>query len=92
MSQSKPGIPAFGTAEAGSFILWQAIYVATAILSGLGILGKISLLKGLIPLPTPLLVIAVCTGICLPLAWPLALRIRFILAPLALLIVGHLAW
>jgi hypothetical protein len=85
MSQSKPAIPAFGTAEAGSFILWQAIYVATAILSGLGILGKISLLKGLIPLPTPLLVIAVCTGICLPLAWPLALRIRFILAPLALL-------
>jgi hypothetical protein len=85
MIQSERATSVPGTVATGSPAAWVALYLATAILSSLGLLGKISLLKRIVPLPTSLLAIALCAGVCLPLFWPLVLRIRYCLAPLVLL-------
>jgi hypothetical protein len=70
--------------DVGSTGLWRALYLAIALLSGVGLAGKIALIRKVLPLPTPAVVMVVGVAICLPLLWPLALRIRFVLAPLAI--------
>ncbi len=62
-----------------------ALYLSAAVLSGAGLLGKIGLVRHLLPLPLPLLACVVGLGICLPLLWPVALRFHRVLTPLALL-------
>jgi hypothetical protein len=83
MMESKQGSP--GSEGLGSPGLWRGLYLAIALLSGVGLAGKIALIKKVLPLPTPVVAVAVGVAICLPLLWPLALRIRFVLAPLAFL-------
>jgi hypothetical protein len=70
--------------DVGSTGLWRALYLAIALLSGVGLAGKIALIRKVLPLPTPAVVMVVGVAICLPLLWPLALRFRFVLAPLAI--------
>jgi hypothetical protein len=84
MTQSERATSVSRTVPTGSPAVWVALYLATAILSSLGLLGKVSLLQRILPLPTPLLAVALCAGVCLPLFWPLVLRIRYFLAPLVL--------
>ena len=62
------------------------LYLLTAIASGLGLLGKIALVKRLVPLPSPMLLLLVVAGMLLPLAAPYALRFRYVLAPLVAVI------
>ena len=61
----------------------QAAYLAAGVLSGLGIVGKANLIHRIIPLPTGLLTTAAFLALGLPFLWPLAVRWRRVIAPLA---------
>jgi hypothetical protein len=57
-----------------------AVYIGVAITSGVGLLGKISLLRSLLPLPTWALEFLIALSLALPLLWPIGLRFRKIVA------------
>jgi len=56
------------------------VYLGVAVTSGAGLLGKISLLHSLLPLPTWALQFLITLSLALPLLWPIALRFRKIVA------------
>jgi hypothetical protein len=56
------------------------VYLGVAIISGAGLLGKVSLLRSLLPLPTWALELSITLSLALPLLWPIALRFRKIVA------------
>jgi hypothetical protein len=53
-----------------------AIYICLAVMSGAGLVGKISLLQSLFPLPTWAIQCIIALSLALPLLWPIALRFR----------------
>ena len=53
-----------------------AVYIGVAVMSGAGLLGKISLLRSLLPFPTWALQLFIALSLALPLLWPIALRFR----------------
>jgi hypothetical protein len=61
------------------------LYLGLAMMSGLGLLGKVQLVQRIFPVPMPVLYSIVIAWIFLPLTWSSALRARRILAPLVLL-------
>ncbi len=52
------------------------LFVAAAILSGCGVLGKASLVERFVPLPLPLLYASILLGLTAPVFWQVALRFR----------------
>lgn len=52
------------------------VYLGVAVMSGAGLIGKVSLLHSLLPLPTWALEFVIATSLGLPLLWPIALRFR----------------
>jgi hypothetical protein len=67
------------------FRLGLFLYLFISIVSGLGLLGKLQLVRRIVPIPLSALYIIVTGWIFLPLTWSFALRARRILAPLVLL-------
>ncbi len=61
-------------------ILPPVIYISVAVLSGLGLIGKMSLLRELLPLPARALELIIAIGLALPLLWPVAIRFRKIVS------------
>jgi hypothetical protein len=61
-----------------------SLYMVLAVVSGLGLLGKVSLIQRILPVPLPILYAVVLAWLILPLGWAFALRARRILAPLVL--------
>jgi hypothetical protein len=61
------------------------LYLGLAVVSGLGLLGKVQLVQRIFPVPLAVLYPIVIAWIFLPLTWSSALRARRILAPLVLL-------
>ena len=66
---------------------WHSLYLGAAILSSLGLIGKLPLLHHVLPLPLPLLAVLLACGLLLPFAARFALRFRLLLAPFCLLAV-----
>ncbi len=67
--------------RSGTYRLAVLLYLFVAVFSGLGLLGKASLITHLLPVPRVLVYPAVLIFILLPLGWPLALRARRFVAP-----------
>jgi hypothetical protein len=67
------------------FRLAMFLYLGLAMVSGLGLLGKLQLVQRIFPVPLAVLYPIVIAWILLPLTWSSALRARRILAPLVLL-------
>ncbi len=70
---------ATNASERGSMLPALA-YISVAVLSGLGLIGKMSLLRELLPLPAWALELIIAVGLTLPLLWPVAIRLRRIVA------------
>ena len=62
-----------------------ALYLLLAIISGLGLLGKLYLFQRISTVPAPLIKAVVVVWAFLPLAWLIALRLRRFIGPLVLL-------
>jgi hypothetical protein len=60
-------------------------YVCVAVLSGLGLLGKTSLLRSLLPFPPRVVELILTIGLILPLLWPVAIRFRKIVSVMFLI-------
>ncbi|HEY4048557.1 MAG TPA: hypothetical protein VGM27_16950 [Acidobacteriaceae bacterium] len=73
---SKPGTAGSAVASARANRISAITYVSVAILSGLGLLGKTSLLRSLLPFPPLVVELMIAIGLLLPLLWPLAIRFR----------------
>jgi hypothetical protein len=61
-------------------LLARSLYVFLAVLAGLGLLGKASLVRHILPVPAAIVYPSILVFLLLPLAWPLALRWRKIFA------------
>jgi hypothetical protein len=79
LDSSRPRIRSAG------FRLAMFLYLGLAMVSGLGLLGKVQLVQRIFPVPMAVLYPIVIAWIFLPLTWSSALRARRILAPLVLL-------
>ena len=77
---SKPRLVRSGVAHARANRIAVAIYVCVAVLSGLGLLGKTSLLRSLLPFPPLAVELILAVGLILPLFWPVAIRFRKIVS------------
>jgi hypothetical protein len=76
------GAYAAGAAAASEHwsMLPPLVYISVAVLSGLGLIGKMSLLRELLPLPAWALELTIAFGLALPLLWPVAIRLRKIVS------------
>jgi hypothetical protein len=70
----------------------KSLYMASAILSGLGLLGKASLLVRVTHLPHWLAVPLVALSLCLCFLWQLAVRFRKVLAPIVFVLLLAFFW
>jgi hypothetical protein len=77
---SKPVKVRSAAASARARQIAAITYVCVAVLSGLGLLGKTSLLRSLLPFPPLVVELIVAIGLILPLLWPVAMRFRKIVA------------
>ena len=66
---------------------WNVLYVGTAVLSSVGLIGKLPLLHQVLPLPVSILGLLLACGLLLPFAARFAVRFRLFLAPICCLIV-----
>jgi hypothetical protein len=64
--------------------IWTFIYLAIAIVSGLGLLGKVQLVHRIFPVPYSALYCVLGGWVLLPLCWLLALRWKSLAAPMVL--------
>jgi hypothetical protein len=62
-----------------------SLFIGTALLSGVGLFGKSVLIAHLLHAPLWLVTLLLAVALCLPLASPLAMRFRRILAPLVVM-------
>jgi hypothetical protein len=83
-------VHAVGETAAGErrSILPPLVYVSVAVLSGLGLIGKVSLLRELLPLPARALELIIALALALPLLWPVAIRFRKIVSVIFLVVLA----
>jgi hypothetical protein len=77
---SESGLVRSAVAQARANRSAAILYICVAVFSGLGLLGKTSLLRSLLPLPPLALELILAIGLALPLFWPVALRFRKIVS------------
>jgi hypothetical protein len=70
----------------------KSLYMASAILSGLGLLGKSSLLVRVTHLPHWVAVPLMALSLCLCFSWQLAVRFRKVLAPIVFVLLLAFFW